>query len=188
MTVRCRLPLEFSRMQALAEKGDAKPSAASLEPTSPWLKPKRNCACQHDTLCMDIIGDRCDCVFGVRWTEEQFITQAVAVGHPFDNFTGVSMEIKEACNFIVTHSDGDVARHRTQMLQRWIWKAKELQYADSTLKAGLPSDMRVILESKTDSVDAMDHRRVRLRGLPVADGHSEWFLAGRGGPPFQLPS
>ena len=34
-------------------------------------------------------SDCTDWVFGVRWTPEQFLEQAVKVGHPFANFSGL---------------------------------------------------------------------------------------------------
>ena len=41
-----------------------------------------------------------DWVFGVRWSPEAFIEQALAAGHPFKNFSGLSTEVRSACEYI----------------------------------------------------------------------------------------
>ena len=45
-----------------------------------------------------ITGDCCDWGFGIRWTPEEFISYAVAVGYPFMVFfSGLPTEVKDAC-------------------------------------------------------------------------------------------
>ena len=47
-----------------------------------------------------ITGDCCDWGFGIRWTPEEFISYAVAVGYPFMFFSGLPTEVKDACVYV----------------------------------------------------------------------------------------
>ena len=60
-------------------------------------------------------------VFGVRWTPEQFLLEAVAAGHPFANFLGIPEEVKCACEAISkTMEHGDVVNNRCSKLGEWL--------------------------------------------------------------------
>ena len=134
---------EVSRLQSLVQHNES-----NVEYPSPSLDAPRHCGCAHDVLDMNIDGDKCDRVFGIRWTEEQFVQQALVVGHPFDSFSVVSAEIRHACSFVAGNPDGVVADSRAKELQHWLRKVKELSPQDREMKAKLPSDMRAILQPK----------------------------------------
>ena len=59
-------------------------------------------------------------VFGVRWTLEFFIKEAVAVGHPLSNFPGLPNEVRWACERVVSMLPGDVINDRCLKLGEWL--------------------------------------------------------------------
>lgn len=126
-------------------------AAEKSDQVSKTTTPK-SCSCgslQCDATAMPAEGqDTCDRVFGVRWTDEQFLLQARHNGHPFDAFSGIDSEVKQACEFLAASSDSQVIDFRARALQRWIAKAKELHYEELHLKSTLVPEVRRILASK----------------------------------------
>ena len=55
-----------------------------------------------------------DWVLGVRWSPEAFIEQALAAGHPFKNFSGLSTEVRSACEYIAMTPHDQVVTERCQ--------------------------------------------------------------------------
>lgn len=104
---------EFFRVQSLVELGDLH---QRLDRHHTWTLRTAFTRCssaQVIQLCNDSPGFQlCDRVFGIKWSEEQFIQQALEVGHPFDNFSGVDSAVKDACHFIAASSSSAVVVHR----------------------------------------------------------------------------
>lgn len=109
------------------------------------------CGCNFkvfDLAEADSEGNRCDRVFGIRWSPKQFLMQACLKGHPFDAFSGVDQEVKQACSLLASSSDAEVVNLRAKTLRRWTLKAKDLIGNERLLKEGMTSEMRHILASK----------------------------------------
>eukprot|EP00435_Cladocopium_sp_Y103_P025622 s4854_g6.t1 len=104
-------------------------------------------------LIMDIVGDstteECsDWVFGVRWTPELFVQQAVYAGHPFSNFSGLQTEVRVACECIAEQTQFDIINNRCSKLGEWLKLSKVLQKEEDDLKSRMPLERRNILKSK----------------------------------------
>ena len=85
-----------------------------------------SCASIHITS-LAFLGECVDWVFGVRWTPEQFIQQAVLAGHPFSSFSGLQPEVKEACEYIASRPKAEVVNNRCSKLGEWLRLAKSLK-------------------------------------------------------------
>ena len=89
-----------------------------------------------------------DWVFGVRWTPESFLQQAVSVGHPFKNFSGLSDDVRAACEFAASAAHEQVVELRCKKLGAWLQKVRALESEEKLLKEKMPLERRRILESK----------------------------------------
>ena len=83
---------------------------------------------------VSITGDCCDWVFGIRWTPEEFVSQAVAVGHPFMVFAGLPTEVKDACVHIAESEEFVVINNRCSKLGEWLRLSKALQQEELALE------------------------------------------------------
>ena len=81
-----------------------------------WLschKVENACECVNFSFNEACSMEECaDWVFGVRWTPEAFLKQAVQVGHPFSNFSGLPTEVREACVDLASMSHVDMVNNR----------------------------------------------------------------------------
>ena len=80
-----------------------------------------------------------DWVFGVRWTPESFLQQAVSVGHPFKNFSGLSDDVRAACEFAASAAHEQVVELRCKKLGSWLQKVRALESEEKLLKEKMPS-------------------------------------------------
>ena len=109
-----------------------------------------------------------DWVFGVRWTPEEFLRQAVLVGHPFSNFSGLPPEVGEACADVATMTHADVVNNRCCKLGEWIRLARSLQEAETNLKDAMPEERKRILVSK---------RLLLMKHIIEVEGYEDKTLA-----------
>ena len=93
-------------------------------------------------------GERYDWVFGVRWSPEVFLQQAVLVGHPFKSFSGLSDEVRAACEFVASAPYEQVVTLRCRKLGSWLQKVRQLKGEEQEIKERMPEDRRKILETK----------------------------------------
>ena len=108
-------------------------------------------ACKGTVLVLEGVATTEECadwVFGVRWTPEQFLKQAVYVGHPFSNFSGLPAEVSAACADIAAMSRVDIVSNRCSKLGEWVRLAKTLQPEELMQKERMPAERRRILEGK----------------------------------------
>ena len=129
------------------------------------------CACKEPHLKLErleIVGDCNDFVFGVRWSPEQFLEQAVLVGHPFREFSGLLPEVKLAREKLTSWSHEDLVNWRCKKLGEWLRLAKSLQGEERALKDRMPEARRRILERK---------RVALMRHLIRQEGYDDHTLA-----------
>ena len=91
---------------------------------------KETQVCKGTVLVLESLATTEECadwVFGVRWTPEQFLKQAVYVGHPFSNFSGLPTEVSAACSDVASLSRVDIVNNRCSKLGEWVKLAKTLQ-------------------------------------------------------------
>ena len=70
------------------------------------------------------------------------------MGHPFSTFSGLLVEVKNACEYIAACPPVDVINHRCSKLGQWIKLSKALQQEEQRLKSSMPEERRRILCSK----------------------------------------
>ena len=107
--------------------------------------------CDAQSFVFESTAAKSDCrdwVFGVRWTPECFIKEAVLGGHPFSTFSGLPSEVRLACEFVASMSPVDVVNNRCSKLGEWLKLSKSFQVEEEALKSSMPESRRKILESK----------------------------------------
>ena len=136
------------------------------------------CDCKTISWEDSAITEACvDLVFGVRWTPEQFISEAVAAGHPFSNFSGLPEEVKVACETISRSDHGDVINNRCSKLGEWLRLAKDFSNEEKVLKEGMPAERRKILATK---------RLLLMQHIIEQEGYEDKSLAKDVGQGFSL--
>ena len=113
-------------------------------------------------------GDCCDFVFGVRWSPEDFVRQAVTMGHPFSMFSGLPDEVKRACECVADSGLPDIINNRCSKLGEWLRMSKSLQAEETELKSSMPAERRRILEGK---------RICLMRHIILSEGYDDKDLA-----------
>ena len=108
-------------------------------------------ACDAQNFVFEATASKAECrdwVFGVRWTPESFVKEAVLVGHPFSTFSGLPSEVRLACECVASASPVDVINNRCSKLGEWLRLSKSFQVEEEALKTSMPECRRKILESK----------------------------------------
>ena len=86
--------------------------------------------------------------YGVHRSPEEFVAEALALGHPTRVQSTFPDEVKEVVSKMLDKAPGDLARERTEEVRRWISKASELDKAEGELKASMSDRRRGVLASK----------------------------------------
>ena len=81
-------------------------------------------------------GVSCDTVFGIRRTPEEFISQAVAVGHPLMVFSGLPTEVEDACVHVTESEEFVVINDRGSELDEWLRISKHFSKGGASLEIG----------------------------------------------------
>ena len=112
-------------------------------------KSEPKCSCVPMSLDAEASLSECvDWVFGVRWTPEQFLAQAIIAGHPFANFSGLPTEVRLACEELASCEHAVVVNNRCSKLGEWLRLAKSLKSDEDKLKGDMPCERRKILANK----------------------------------------
>ena len=107
--------------------------------------------CHCESMCESVLGfskTGDQLVFGVRWTPEAFVEQAVSVGHPMNIFSGLSSEVCDAITDISSMHPAQIILRRKRWLHRWICEAKSLELQDAKMKSGATPERLKILQPK----------------------------------------
>ena len=140
------------RTPSLKVLADAQPSGDKVAESELQLKcHKESQVCKGERLVLEQTHSDEECadwVFGVRWTPEEFLRQAVLVGHPFSNFSGLPPEVGAACVDVATMTHADVVNNRCCKLGEWTRLARSLQDAENKVKAAMPEERKRILATK----------------------------------------
>ena len=86
--------------------------------------------------------------FGIPWTEQSFISEALRKGHPSNIFDALSHGIIEAVEANCSWKSEVVIMHRAKWLKKWTSRALELSAEEKKLHSQLPSHRKKILEGK----------------------------------------
>ena len=87
-------------------------------------------------------------VFGIPWSETQFISKAVNAGHPKKLQASTPEPLKHALMTLAGVSDEQVASHRSRKLKEWVNLAHNLEADEQQLKESLRPDVCEIVKSK----------------------------------------
>ena len=87
-------------------------------------------------------------VFGVPWTEDQFIKQAAKAGHPRKLQATTPEPLKHTLAKLSCMSDEQVRHVRISKLKEWVCMASQLETEEQRLKESLHPDVREVVSSK----------------------------------------
>ena len=87
-------------------------------------------------------------VFGIFRDEQEFVTEARKLIHPFDEYRAVPDCVRVLLHGVLTHGPLWVAKKRLHTLQRWKSLARDLEHKESELKEGMDAQVRCVLQGK----------------------------------------
>ena len=126
------------------------------------------------------------CSWGVQWTDEEFVKEAVKLGHPKSFLKSQPAELNEVVNKLSSLCDADVIMTRANWFKKWIDRAKELSEDEMSLHrlideegSRVVSNKRIILfkEMLSDAgyydpdIASILHEGVPLVGPVQESGH-----------------
>ena len=144
----CSHEFKIQPSQTLADVADMKGDLGSLL-EHPQYDFKLTCPC--DKLCEHMVSfatDGEDLVFGVRWSPEVFVRQAIEAGHPFNLFSGLTIDMKNAIDQSVQLHPAQVVLRRKKWLHRWLTRSKDLEEDERRLKTDVAPERKRILNNK----------------------------------------
>ena len=86
--------------------------------------------------------------WGIPWSCEQFVAEAVARGHPCRLDSALPLELGNLFNSFRSQPSADRMALRAERLRRWTTVAKEIEHLEAQLKRSLHPDVRLILKNK----------------------------------------
>eukprot|EP00435_Cladocopium_sp_Y103_P048195 s286_g14.t1 len=86
--------------------------------------------------------------YGVPWTIETFIAEAIQRGHPVNLFDGMAPSLQTAIDANSSWDPDKIVIHRSGWLKKWTTRAMELSSDEQKLHATLPKHRRDILRGK----------------------------------------
>ena len=87
-------------------------------------------------------------VWGVPWSEEQFIEQMVKFGHPTNVSSGLPEVLQSAIEFYKVSSLHERLHYRAERLGFWLRRLSELKESEEKLKSAMDSEVAQILRNK----------------------------------------
>ena len=85
---------------------------------------------------------------GIRFEPQEFLKEAVARGHPFSMFQGVSSSMQHAIRSSAAMSDADLVRRRATFFKRWTDRAQVLEDDERRLHQNMPAHRQRVLKGK----------------------------------------
>ena len=144
----CSHEFKIQPSQTLADVADMKGDLASILERQQYDF-KLKCSCDKPCEYMvSFASDGEDLVFGVRWSPEAFVRQAIEAGHPFNLFSGLTSDMKNAIERSVQLRPAQVVLHRKKWLHHWLTRSKELEGNEKLLKADVVPERKRILNYK----------------------------------------
>eukprot|EP00435_Cladocopium_sp_Y103_P052298 s2664_g16.t1 len=86
--------------------------------------------------------------FGVPWSPEAFIAEALRRGHPANIFDGLAKGVKRAITKTANSKADSVALERARWFKKWTDRAMSLAGQENALHASLPPHRQAILKVK----------------------------------------
>ena len=86
--------------------------------------------------------------FGVRWSPEEFVSEACKTEHPSSLASLLPPELAAAVQQNFAMNEHALGQHRTETIRKWIARANELVAEEERLKSEMSANRRGILGSK----------------------------------------
>ena len=147
-------------VQVLAPRNFTWPIAVRGRLSQPWTLPE-TCVSSLTTLpCHTQLlrahsisgnnGEQSLSVWGIPFTVEEFVQQAVAAGHPRTIASSLPDVLQNAiCKMPFSAGErAKVASSRATVFANWLKRAKDLEVDESNLKSAMPAEVRKILKPK----------------------------------------
>ena len=96
--------------------------------------------------------DIMEATYGIPWEPEEFIAQAVQMGHPAHFVDSVPKVLRDAIHEITSNSLGTMASHRTEAMRKWMARAVETREEEARAMLTAPEHCRKILGRKNLTV------------------------------------
>ena len=91
---------------------------------------------------------RAESVWGVPWSEDEFVAQAVRAGHPKAFSHCLPRPLQDACDTLCSTPPAHLAQQRTVWFKYWADQARVLAPAESLLKAKMDPELAGLLKPK----------------------------------------
>ena len=87
-------------------------------------------------------------IWGVPWSEEQFVEQMVQFGHPCMMDSHLPGILRDAVDRYFSMSESERISYRTKRIGSWLKRLKELRCEENELKQEMDGDVRAVLSDK----------------------------------------
>ena len=87
-------------------------------------------------------------VWGVPWSPEEFLTEALESGHPRTLEAAIPQVLKDAILLRKTSAPGKIAKVRAEFFAKWLKIAQDLKADEAKLKEGMSKERQRILQPK----------------------------------------
>jgi hypothetical protein len=87
-------------------------------------------------------------LFGIFWTEEEFVEQATYARHPLSLDAAVPPQLLDALAFNVNNDEVTVARTRAKFVAKWTQRAIQLEDQERRLKANMDASVACAVRCK----------------------------------------
>ena len=111
--------------------------------------------------------DQTSITIGIHRTPDEFVREAITIGHPTRLQSMFPDEITEVVHKYINAGPTNMALSRTEEIKRWISLSKDLQHAEAEIRANMSTRRQKILEGK---------KLALLRSLLLDAGHSDLNL------------
>jgi len=87
-------------------------------------------------------------VWGVPWTESEFVSKAVERGHPRSFRALLPPVLEEALSYNANESCAELMALRAKWFSKWVNRSSQLKVDELSLKKSMPAHLKTILEPK----------------------------------------
>ena len=148
----CTIPCGSRLLRSTPKKGVGRSEAKcmAMSGLSPSLRCKKLNPCttlkipemvKEDAQCVEV-------VFGLPWSDEGFILQAVKTGHPRHLSSGLPTHVEKAVRAVASRPPHEIVLHRAEWLGKWTQIARDTLKVEASMKASLDPHCQKILAAK----------------------------------------
>ena len=134
----------------MCEPSECPPATIPIDASPPWQGIPIGAKLLDSKPVPEQNGDvgRLKVTYGVYFSPDEFMSKANELQHPFDTPLPLDDANMASIAFILSQGPSAVAKHRTDMLNHYIARAKELQPQENELHESLDEQLKPVLKSK----------------------------------------